>query len=65
MNDQTKSLYYFNKFRSTGVSIKNFTLAIQNIYNELKIKVADEPVRWVTPDGRFGYMNIKFPQEMN
>lgn len=65
MNDQTKSLYYFNKFRSTGVSIKNFTLAIQNIYNELKIKVADEPVRWVTPDGRFGYMNIKFPQKID
>lgn len=61
MNDYTKSLYYFNKFRSTGVSIKNFTLAIQQLYNELKIKVADEPVRWETPDGRFGYINIKFP----
>lgn len=62
MNDQTKSLFYFKKFEATGVSVKNFTLAIEKIYNNLKIKVADEPVRWESPNGEFGYINIKVPK---
>lgn len=62
MNDQNKALYYFKKFESTGVSIKNFALAIQQMYNKLKIEVADEPVRWESPFGKFGYANIKFSQ---
>lgn len=62
MNDQTKALYYFKKFEATGVSIKNFSLAVEKIYTDLKIKVADEPVRWESPNGEFGYINIKVPK---
>ena len=50
------------KFEATGVSVKNFTFAIEKIYNNLKIKVADEPVRWESPNGEFGYINIKVPK---
>lgn len=62
MNDQTKALFYFKKFEATGVSIKNFGLAIEKIYTNLKIEVADEPVRWESPNGEFGYINIKMPK---
>ena len=64
MKDQTKALYYFKRFEATGVDIKNFTLAIQKIYTDLKIKVADETVRWDSPDGRFGYINIKISKNV-
>lgn len=62
MNDQTKALFYFKKFEATGVNIKNFALAIEKIYTNLKMEVADEPVRWESPNGEFGYINIKMPK---
>lgn len=59
MNDQTKALYYFKKFEATGVSIKNFTLAVERVYiMTLRLRL-DEPVRWESPNGEFGYIYIK------
>lgn len=42
----TKLKHYFKKFEATGVNIKYFALAIEKIYTNLKMEVADEPVRW-------------------